>query len=48
MASTLRLWPCSPVITDTVPDSKPKTTEAETSHSAAVICPARAWLAAGG
>ena len=48
IASTLRLWPSSPVITDTVPDSRPKTTEIQTSHSAAVICLARAWPGAGG
>ena len=48
MASTLRLWPCSPVITDTVPDSKPKATEIQTSRSAAVICADRAWPGAGG
>jgi hypothetical protein len=43
IASTLRLWPSSPVITDTVPDSKPKATEIRTSRSAAVTCRARAW-----
>jgi hypothetical protein len=42
MASTLRLWPSSPVITDAVPDSRPKPTEIQTSRSAAVICLARA------
>jgi hypothetical protein len=42
IASTLRLWPPSPVITDTVPDSRPKTTEIQTSHSAAVTCPSAA------
>jgi hypothetical protein len=36
------------MITDAVPDSKPKMTEIQTSHRAAVICPARAWPRAGG
>ena len=36
------------VITDTVPDSRPKATEIQTRRSAAVICPARGWLGAGG
>ncbi len=47
IANTPRLWPCSPVITDTVPDSTPKATEIQTSRSAAVICPARAGPGAG-
>ena len=42
-AAATRLWPCSPVITDTVPDSTPKPIEIQTSRSAVVICPARAW-----
>lgn len=39
-AKTLRLWSCRPVITETAPESSPKTTENTTSRGAAVTA---AW-----